>query len=208
MTMKKITSLTGYLFFASLSIFVANCVSLPIPATPVDVEAYKGKQQADREKKYRENLIDSEGRGYKVNGVALTEMQMTPLFSASYTSENTRKIYSSASNWGTAGGIFTGVGSGVLGWMIGLQLSPSSSSSSGKSIKDQLGPSYLWGVGGGFLAVGIVFYIVATNKLTAASQSYNEDLFRALELQQKTSLNPVPLHEQYAHHTMSWGHRF
>jgi len=181
-----------------------------MPTAPVDVEAYKGKPQAEREKKYQENQIDSAGRGYRINGVQVNNMQMSPLFSSAYTSENTRKLYSSSSNWGTAGGIFTGAGAGVLGWMVGLQLSPSSSgsSSSGKSIKDQLGPSYLWGVGGGLLGVGIIFYVVATNKLTAASESYNEDLFRALDLQQKTSLNPIPFQEQYAHHTVSWGHKF
>lgn len=192
------------LLIVLLSLAAVNCVSLPAPAAPVDVQAYKGKPQAEREKKYQESLIDSAGSGYKINGAQLTAQQIHPLFSAGYVSEPTRSLFNSHSRWETTGTIFGAVGGGFLGWMIGLQLNSGLS----KRTKDSLGPGYFWGIGGGSLAIGIVCAVVASNKLTAASQSYNEDLYKALELQQKTSFNPIPHHEQYAHHSFAWSHQF
>ena len=132
------------LLIVLLSLAAVNCVSLPAPAAPVDVQAYKGKPQAEREKKYQENLIDSAGSGYKINGAQLTAQQIHPLFSAGYVSEPTRSLFNSHSRWETTGTIFGAVGGGFLGWMIGLQLNSGLS----KSTKDSLGPGYFWGIGG------------------------------------------------------------
>ncbi len=200
----KNRNLFFYAAIALAAMSVANCVSLPVPASPVDVQAYKGKPQAEREKKYQENLIDSAGRGYKINAVQVTPLQIDPLFSAGYASEPTRSLYSSHSRWQTGSTIFSTIGGGFLGWMIGLQLNGNIT----KSTRESLGPAYFWGIGGGSLAVGIVFAVISSNKLVAATESYNQDLYRALDLQQKTSYIPIPRQEQYAHHTFAWNHQF
>lgn len=192
------SKLRYYFLSVAIATTFVNCVSLPLPAAPVDVQAYKGKPEPERTKKYEENRIDTAGG--KINGVPVTAEQIEPLFQASYTSENTRSLKASHNRWQAASTIFSATGGGFLGWMIGLQLNGGVQ----KSTRESLGPSYFWAIGGGSLAIGIAFAVIAGKKLDAASESYNQDLFRALDLQQKTTYNPIPWHEQYAHHTFSW----
>lgn len=184
---------TKYLTTILSLIFIAHCATAP---KVVDTAALKAKSQAERAQAFKENEIVPGGMftPYKVGENNLPGDALSPLFDAPYASAQTKSIYSSGETWNTFAIIFGAVGGGMIGWNIGT-------SSRGADANVAL-----WVGGGVSIAASFIFAGVADSKFAAASRLYNNDLYKALDLQQKTSA--VKPQEQFAHYTMSLQHAF
>jgi len=173
--------------------FIAHCATAP---KVVDTAALKAKSQAERAQAFKDNEIVPGGvfTPYKIGANTLAGEALSPLFDAPYVSAHTKSIYSSGETWNTFAIIFGAAGGGMIGWNIGT------------SARGADANVALWIGGGVSLAASFLFAGAADSKFAAASRLYNDDLYKALDLQQKTSA--IKPQEQFAHYSMSMQHAF
>lgn len=173
--------------------FIAHCAT---PPKIVDTQALKGKTAAEREQVYKDNAITVGGMfsPFKVGQAPFPGEALSPLFEAPYAGNQTKNLYSSGNTWNTVATIFAAGGGFMLGYNIGTAL---------RGADTNVG---LWVGGGATLILGFVFGGVAAGKYADASNLYNNDLFKALELQQKISA--VKPQEQFPHYTVGMQQAF
>lgn len=181
--MKLKKSLTTLLALA----LVAHCAT---PPKMVDTAALKAKSQAEREQAYKDNQITPGGlfTPYKVGASPFAAESLDPLFDAPYAGQPAKDKFSSGKTLSTIGGIFAAAGGFMVGWNLGT---------AARGAETNAG---LWAGGGASILIGFIFAGFADGKFTDASKLYNDDLYKALDLQQKTSA--VKPQEQFAHYTV------
>ena len=175
------------------ALFFVNCIT---PPKMVDVAGAKNKSVAERETEYKYNAITPGNMfaPYKVGEAQYPAEQLSPLFTAPYVGEPARDKYSSGNTWNTFATIFAAAGGGLIGWNAGTALA---------GREANVG---IWIGGGASLVLGFVFGGIADGKYTDASKLYNDDLRKALDLQQKTAA--VRPQEQFQHYVVSYGTSF
>ena len=166
---------------------IAHCAT---PPKMVDTAALKAKSQAEREQAFKDNQIIPGGMftSYKVGASPFAAEALEALFDAPYTGQAAKDKFSSGKTLSTIGGIFAAAGGFMVGWNLGT---------AARGAETNAG---LWAGGGASILVGFIFAGVADGKFSDASKLYNDDLYKALALQQKTSA--VKPQEQFAHYTV------
>lgn len=161
----------------SLLILLTNCIT---PPKAVDVDSTKTMSPAKRQQIFESNKIKEGGlfTSYQVGTESYAGEQLTPLFDATYASEDAKSKYSSGQTLNTIGSIFAMGGGFAIGWNLGT-------ASRGQSAEPGL---Y---IGGGVaILTAFVFGYFANENYAEASKIYNNDLLRALELDQKVGFRP------------------
>lgn len=184
---------TTYLLALLSATLLTHCITAP---KAVDTQALKAKTAAEREAEYKYNAITPGNMfaAYKVGQAPYPAEMLSPLFNAPYVTAPTKDKYSAGNTWNTVGTVFAAAGGGLLGWNIGTSLAGRDANVG------------IWIGGGVSLVVGFIFGGIADGKYTDASNMYNDDLRKALDLQQKTAaVRPA---EQFAHYTMSYSSAF
>lgn len=207
--MKKIISIAGYTLATGMTMLSMHCASVKSRPEAPDTAQYADRPDAEREQVYQQNGIAPAGRGkYWINGKEYNHLEISGLFGASFVSEETREKYRRAQGFQDITNIFKGAAlGGILGSAAGTALIMGPAASGNK--EPNMAPvGVAWGVTGALLITWIVMNGASDSKMVVATEAYNNDLYRSLDIRQKTSYNPVPLLEQYAHYSASISHRF
>ena len=162
----------------------------------MDTDSWRNKTVRERAEGYGQNAIIMGGffTPYEIGGKHYDLGAFDPLFDAPYVSEKTKSTYDWSNRWALVGTISLLSSLTMLLWNAGLAMGD-----------NETRPG-LWIGGSSAGLIAIISSFMTVRKYTQACKLYNDDLMRALDLQQRMSI--IKPQEQFSHFLLSIAHPF